>query len=41
VATVASTRIEDVVGCLGYRGPVKTIEEMDVAVMAEAKRHAR
>ena len=41
VVRLASTRIEDVVGCLGYRGPAKTIKEMDAAVMAEAKRHAR
>ena len=39
--TLAHTRIEDVVGCLDYHGPVKTIEEMNIAVMEEAKRHAR
>jgi len=35
------TRLEDVVGCTGYKGPAKTIAEMDAAVMAEAKRHIR
>jgi AbrB family looped-hinge helix DNA binding protein len=35
------TRPEDVFGCLKYTGKPKTIEEMDAAVMAEAKRRAR
>lgn len=35
------TRVEDVYGCLKYKGKPKTIEEMDAAVMAEAKRRAR
>lgn len=36
------TRIEDVFGCLPYKGKPKTLEEMDAAVAAEAKRrHAR
>ena len=36
------TRHEDVAGMLAYKGPAKTIEEMDAAVAAEAKRrHAR
>lgn len=39
--TLARTRLEDVVGCLDYHGPAKTIEEMNAAVMEEAKRHAR
>lgn len=37
----ANTRLEEVVGCLGYRGPAKTIAEMDAAVRAEARKHAR
>lgn len=37
----APTRIEDAYGCLKYKGKPKTIEEMDAAVMAEAKRRAR
>jgi AbrB family looped-hinge helix DNA binding protein len=36
------TRLEDVFGCLAYKGTPKSIEEMDAAVVAEAKRrHAR
>jgi AbrB family looped-hinge helix DNA binding protein len=38
----APTRPEDVAGMLAYRGPPKTIEEMDAAITAELKRrHAR
>ncbi len=28
----APTRLEDVAGCTGYKGPRKSIEEMDAAV---------
>ena len=35
------TRIEDVSGSLRYDGPTISLEEMDVAVMEEAKRRAR
>jgi AbrB family looped-hinge helix DNA binding protein len=35
------TRAEDVGGMLKYSGPPLTIEEMDAAVAAEARRHAR
>ncbi|HLY55836.1 MAG TPA: AbrB/MazE/SpoVT family DNA-binding domain-containing protein [Stellaceae bacterium] len=34
----APTRPEDVAGCLKYDGPPKTIEEMDEAILEEAKR---
>ena len=34
----APTRPEDVVGMLAYRGPPKTLEEMDAAITAEVKR---
>jgi AbrB family looped-hinge helix DNA binding protein len=34
----AETRPEDVFGALPYRGKPKTIAEMDVGVLAEAKR---
>lgn len=38
----APTRINDVFGMLEYAGPARTIDEMDAAVLAEAKRrHAR
>jgi AbrB family looped-hinge helix DNA binding protein len=37
-----TTRLQDVFGCAGYKGKPKTIEEMDAALAAEAKRrHAR
>lgn len=26
------TRLEDVIGCTGYKGPAKTLEEMEVAI---------
>jgi AbrB family looped-hinge helix DNA binding protein len=38
----APTRLEDVLGCAAYRGPPKTVEEMEAGVLAEARRrHAR
>ncbi len=33
----AETRLEEVFGCLAYRGTPKTLEEMDAGVLAEAK----
>jgi AbrB family looped-hinge helix DNA binding protein len=42
VPVFAPTRQEDVAGMLAYRGPPKTLEEMDAAITAELKRrHAR
>ena len=35
------TRLDDVAGCLRYKGKAKTIEEMDAAVEAEARRRRR
>lgn len=35
------TRFEDVFGCLPWSGPPKTVEEMNEAVLDEAKRRAR
>ena len=36
------TRLEDVIGCLKYRGKAKTIEEMDRGIAKAIKeRHAR
>ena len=32
------TRPEDVYGCLAWKGPPKSLEEMDKAVLEEAKR---
>jgi AbrB family looped-hinge helix DNA binding protein len=34
----APTRPEDVAGMLAYRGPPKTLDEMDAAITAEVKR---
>ena len=31
------TQIEDVIGCTGYTGPARTLEEMDAAIAAGAK----
>ena len=36
------TRLEDVIGCTGYKGPAKTLEEMEDAIAKGVKaRHAR
>ncbi len=36
------TKIEDVFGCLKYAGPARTVEEMNAAVLEEARiRHER
>ena len=34
----APTRLEDVAGCVGYDGPPRSIEEMDEAILREARR---
>lgn len=34
----APTRVEEGLGCTGYRGPAKTLEEMDAGVEAELRR---
>jgi AbrB family looped-hinge helix DNA binding protein len=41
VKAFAASRLEEVAGCLRYRGRPKTIEEMDAAVAAEAKRRRK
>lgn len=36
------TRLEDVIGCTGYKGPAKTLEEMEDAIAKGVKaQHAR
>ena len=35
------SRLEQVAGCLRYRGRAKTVEEMDAAVTKEAKRRRK
>lgn len=37
----AGTSVAEVFGCLKYAGPVRSVEEMDAAVAAEARRRAR
>ena len=32
------TTIEEVIGCVDYKGPPRTLEEMDAAIVAEAVR---
>jgi len=32
------TRLEDGLGCAGYKGPAKTLEEMDEGIAAELRR---
>ncbi len=36
--TFPETRPTDVFGCLAYDGPVRSLEEMEAGVLAEAKR---
>jgi AbrB family looped-hinge helix DNA binding protein len=36
--STAHSRLEDVFGCLRVTGPVRTIEEMDAAIVAELRR---
>jgi hypothetical protein len=35
------TRLEDVAGCLPHRGPARTVEEMNEAVVRHAREHTR
>ncbi len=37
----APTTLDAVFGCLGYDGPAKSVEDMNAAITAEAKRRAR
>jgi hypothetical protein len=32
------TRIEDLIGCTGYRGPAKSLKEMDQGIAKGARR---
>jgi AbrB family looped-hinge helix DNA binding protein len=34
------TRLRDVIGCTGYAGPAKTLEDMEAAIAEGAKGHA-
>jgi len=35
------SKLEDVAGCLAYQGPAKTLEEMEAAILEEARRHTQ
>lgn len=37
----APATVDAVFGSLSYEGPAKTVEDMDAAILAEAKRRAR
>jgi hypothetical protein len=42
IKAVATTTLDEVIGCAGYTGKAHGIEEMDAAITAEIKtRHAR
>jgi AbrB family looped-hinge helix DNA binding protein len=42
IKAVATTTLDEVIGCAGYKGKAHGIEEMDAAITAETKaRHAR
>lgn len=38
VETLPETSLKDLVGCTGYRGPARSLAEMDAAVEREARR---
>lgn len=40
VSVFPETRLEEVVGCVDYRGPARTLEEMEAAI-AEGAREGR
>jgi len=37
VRDVPETRLEDLIGCTGYRGPAKTLEEMEEGLARGAR----
>ncbi|HSK75333.1 MAG TPA: AbrB/MazE/SpoVT family DNA-binding domain-containing protein [Thermoanaerobaculia bacterium] len=37
VESLPETRLEDLVGCAGYRGPRRSLEEMEQAIMELAR----
>lgn len=42
IKSVATTTLDEVIGCAGYSGKARSVEEMDAAITAEIKsRHAR
>jgi len=37
VQDVPETRLEDLIGCTGYQGPAKTLEEMEAGIALGAR----
>lgn len=37
VSLYRPTSLDEVIGCVGYRGPAKTVEEMDAALAAAVR----
>ena len=37
VRDVPETRLEDLIGCTGYRGPARTLEEMEAGIARGAR----
>jgi AbrB family looped-hinge helix DNA binding protein len=40
VSSRTTTTLADVVGCAGYTGPKKSLEEMDAGIIEEARKQA-
>ena len=38
VRDLPETRLQDLIGCTGYRGPAKTLQEMEAGIAAGARR---
>ena len=38
VQVLPETRLEDLIGCTGYRGPARTLQEMDAGIAEGARR---
>jgi AbrB family looped-hinge helix DNA binding protein len=38
VQGLPETRLEDLIGCAGYRGPAKTLQEMEAGIAEGARR---
>lgn len=38
IQDVPETRLEDLIGCTGYRGPARTLQEMEAGIAEGARR---
>jgi len=36
----STTSLDEVIGCAGYNGPIKSLAEMDAGIMEEARKQA-